>query len=150
MQQRCTQDDELSTRTFFFHTFEKTCIFASPIAMEDSSAESEASPGAAAGRRDETLRNETSRVTTRVPSLVELASDVVAAHAHMLLPEHLEHIGEKMTALLLFKIIRARRLDFTIAKTFLGCTFSSIQEALKDVDLLAGISAVPQTPCRPM
>lgn len=85
-----------------------------------------------------------------VPSLLSLCADKLAAAAHGLTPEHLQGIGETLSTLLLSRIVAQQRLDFRIAKAFLGSGHPSIVAALGEIDLLAGMVAVSPTPCRPV
>lgn len=84
-----------------------------------------------------------------VPSLVSLTADVVARHAHSLRPEHLQFLGEYLSTLILSHVIANKKLDYYVAKTFLESGHETIVEALGELDLLAGISAVAPSACRP-
>lgn len=81
--------------------------------------------------------------------MLSLCADVVARNAHGLTPQHLEALGEQLSSLLLLRIVALGRLDFHIARTFLDSRFEGIVEALQGLDLLAGLSAVAPTACRP-
>ena len=68
----------------------------------------------------------------------------------MLQPEHLVYVGERLSVLLLSKIVAKQRLDYSIAKSFIESGHPSIVDALNELDLLAGIPSIPQTACRPL
>lgn len=83
------------------------------------------------------------------PSLVSLCAEVLAANARALTPEALRFLGERLSALVLARIVARSALDYEVARTFLSSGHPAIVDALSELDLLAGITAVAPTPCRP-
>lgn len=84
-----------------------------------------------------------------LPSLVDLCADVLAAHAHALTPEALRFLGERLSARVLSHILARSKLDYGVACTFLASGHAAIVDELSGLDLLAGMTGVAATPCRP-
>jgi len=91
----------------------------------------------------------TTRATPLVPTLLALCIDVLAAEPHVLTPGALAGLGEQLSAHLLARILSRGKLDFVVARTFLQSGHAGIAEALREVDLLAGLVGAAHTPCRP-
>lgn len=74
---------------------------------------------------------------SKFPSLQELALDNLAAHPDMLID--LGCLDEHQAIALLWRVMKAARLDFRLACVFRDGGHQIIKEAIDDLDLVAAI-----------
>lgn len=119
-----------------------------------SSAASPSSVGSGSSGSPHARRRPTAAVpataAVRIPTLVDLCVDALAARPHALTGDDLAGLGPELSARLLARIIELVRLDYAVARAFLQSGHEDIVAALQGLDLLAGLTALsPHTACRP-